>query len=278
MANCFHAAVDFDPSASAPCERSWAMTALGSSSRRALSSSSSTAAPLYRLVYFNLRGAAEPIRYLLALAEVGYADHRYPMKATGKGFGVDDTFLRDKKAGHFSVNLSKLPVLHVLDEKGRIAAALGQSHAIARFLAEQHHLFGANPIHRAWIDGIYESVRDIRSAYMKTTRKGAKERQSWLEQDLPIQCQQLEASLPMHQSGSWLVGETPSLADVAVYSLLATPTSLVTGASESWFDGAEPAIVGKALRDCPRLASSVKEFGKLPSIQKWEESRPDTFQ
>ena len=75
---------------------------------------------LYRLVYFNLRGAAEPTRYLLALAEAPFDDFRYPMIASGKGFGVDDNFLRDKKAGHFGINMDRLPIMQILSKEGKM--------------------------------------------------------------------------------------------------------------------------------------------------------------
>ena len=69
---------------------------------------------LYRLIYFNVRGAVEPVRLLLALANVPYDDVRYPMTAAAAGFSVDQSFQRDKAAGHFSANMDNLPILQVL--------------------------------------------------------------------------------------------------------------------------------------------------------------------
>jgi glutathione S-transferase len=237
----------------------------------------SPAAPLYRLVYFNLRGAAEPTRYLLAVANAPYDDFRYPMHASGKGFGVDDNFLRDKQAGHFGINMGQLPILQILTPEGKIAATLGQSHSINRFIAEQHGLLGKDPIERAWIDGIYESVRDIRSIWFRKKKEVVAERKDWLAKGLPEKCNALEASLPPNSGGIWLVGEGPSLADIALYSMLGSQTSLVTGATESFFDGFDANAIEKAYSECPRLSACVKEIGALQSIQQWEERRPDTF-
>lgn len=234
-------------------------------------------APLYRLVYFDLRGAAEPSRYLLALADAPYDDFRYPMRASGKGFGVDDNFLRDKQAGHFGINMGQLPILQILTPQGKIAATIGQSHSINRFIAEQHKLFGKDPIERAWIDGIYESVRDIRSVWFRKKDAGVAERKEWLAKELPQKCNALETSLPPSNGGVWLVGEGPSLADIALYAMLGSQISLMTGATDSFFDGFDTNVIEKAYSECPRLSACVKEMGALKSIQQWEERRPDTF-
>jgi glutathione S-transferase len=233
-------------------------------------------APLYRLVYFDLRGAADPTRYLLAVANAPYDDFRYPMRASGKGFGVDDNFLRDKQAGHFGINMGQLPILQILTPQGKISATIGQSHSINRFIAEQHELFGKDPIERAWIDGIYESVRDIRSVWFQKKKAGFAERKDWLVNELPEKCNALEASLPSRNGGVWLVGEGPSLADVALYAMLGSQTSLVTGATESFFDF-DANVIEKAYTECPRLCACVKEMCALKSVQQWEERRPDTF-
>jgi glutathione S-transferase len=258
--------------------------------------------PLYRLIYFDSRGAAELTRYLLAVCAVPYDDLRYPLHATAQGFGVSTTtttssadgpdFLRDQAAGAFAVNRGQLPVLQVLTPDGRAAVAtLGQSHAINRFLAERHAWFGSTAVERAQMDALYESVRDIRSDFLRAKRKSPTAQ--WIQERLPEHCQRLEASLPRlpsvvagggaesspPDSSPWLTGTAqPSLADVALYALLGTATSPVSGSLVGALDNADPtSAYSKGNTDCPRLARSVRAFQALPAVQSWEATRPDTF-
>jgi glutathione S-transferase len=246
-------------------------------------SSSNTSQDLYRLFYFDTRGAAELTRYLLAVAQAPYQDVRYPLKVRAVGFGVDDNYLRDQKAGHFDCNMGRLPILQVLDDvesvqPPRVVATLGQSHSINRFLAERHGLFGRSLLERAPIDAIYESCRDIRSSYLQSKHQNTKV--EWIAQDLPRFCRKLETSLPPNHvpSAPWLVGNQISLADVAVYSLLGTQTSIMTGSILSTFDAVTNAeCILQAYQDCPRVKACIKVVGEQSSVQQWERRRPDTF-
>jgi glutathione S-transferase len=171
----------------------------------------------------------------------------------------------------------------------------------------------------ARIDAVYENVRDVKAQWFKKV-KGVGEgdeaarraaRAQWFAVpggDLCALCQALEASLPPPSTAAakateaprdgaataeqpagrvsasgWCVGGAVSLADVAVYHLLATPTAALSGATESFFDGeggrvrACLAVQGRDGQRCPRLLAVVAAFGALPRIRAWEASRPDTF-
>ena len=272
------------------CTGDTSTTGSGSSSNssRTPSHQHTPAVPLYRLVYFNTRGAAELTRYLLAITSVPYDDVRYPMQARGAGFGVSPEFLRDQQAGAFAVNRDQLPVLQVLSPDGKTAVAtLGQSHAINRFLAARHGLLGSDDtlIVRAQIDAIYESVRDIRSEFLRIKRQPHHEaRKDWIRNILPAHCQSLEASLPpsrpRHNSPEatdspfLFGGDTPTLADVAVVSLLGTAQSPLTGTLVTAFDDYDPTPAYENHK-CPRLRASVEALQVL--LKPWYAKRPDTF-
>jgi glutathione S-transferase len=200
------------------------------------------------------------------------------MQARSAGFGVSKEFLRDKEAGAFAVNRNQLPILQILTPDGkRAVATLGQSHAINRFIAEQHAMLGQNAIERAQIDAIYESVRDIKSDFLRMKRDHPEQRLSWMNDILPEHCQSLEASLPPLQSQSsspfLLQGTTPSLADVAVIALLGTATSTITGALVTALDDLDPTPA--YITTCSRLSSSVNALQQI--LQTWYKRRPDTF-
>ena len=95
-------------------------------------------------------------------------------------------------------------------------------------------------------------------------------------------CRRLEAAIPSSKNveaskiRSWCVSENPTLADMSIYHLLSTASSLVTGSAVSFMDN-EKERVEKAYSDLPRIIAIIKACRRLPSIQRWEESRPDTF-
>ena len=247
-----------------------------------------TPPPLYRLVYFDSRGAAELTRYLLAVVEAPYDDVRFPLRATAQDFGIgsSDDFVRHQRAGAFAANCNQLPVLQVLTADGQAAVAtLGQSHAINRFLAERHGAFGRTSVERAQMDAVYEAVRDIKSEFLRVKRDTPAGRMKWVTKKLPEHLQTLEASLPPirrraanDDSGnnpSWLFeGKQPSLADVAVYALVGKAASTSTGSIVTGLDDLDPT---PTLTDCPRLSAAVRAMDALPAVQSWHARRPDTF-
>jgi hypothetical protein len=62
-----------------------------------------------------------------------------------------------------------------------------------------------------------------------------------------------------------------------LYSMFGTPTSLMTGTSLSFFDGAEKETIRRSYQGCARLRGSIEATAKLKQIRQWESQRPDTF-
>ena len=149
---------------------------------------------------------------------------------------------------------------------------------------------GATPLEAATVDLLYECVRDIKTRWFRVktakgpsgedasaARRDAKRR--WWASQMPEACEQLERAVHAASPGSatpWLVGDALSLADVAVYHLLSTPTSVVSGSYVGFFDG-EAERVRDAAAPFPRLSASVQAVGALPAVREWERNRPDTF-
>jgi len=278
----------------------------------------------YRFIYFNSRGAGELIRLLLNIPPTvhnAYAalpasykttkntsskqplilpqweDIRYPLNLSKQGFSIDAQYQKHKEEGAFVCNMNKLPILQVIqyedddtpENKANITnlKVIGQSHSIARFISTQHGFMGKDPMQEAYIDNIYENLRDMKSQWFRKVKQIKTNRHEnklkFLKQELPALCLQLEKSLPSpskacFEDGAkppWLIGSTISLADVSLYHMLSTSQSLTTGSTISFFDG-ESELVQKAYVDCPRLKTSLEAVAALPSIQSWEERRPDT--
>lgn len=255
--------------------------------------------PLYRLIYFDLRGIVEPVRLLLALAGAQYEDVRYPMRAAASGFAPDKTYLRDKALGKFAANMNSLPILQILEDDGSVVVSeIGQSAAILRFLARKHGLCGLTELAQAAVDAICEHVRDVKQCWYKckkaarqqpvwcgiiTSAEEPSPKDRWFADDLPRMLKAMEAALPAPEEDSqrqprspWLVGSATTVADIAVYHLLATPQSVISGSVASFFDG-ESDRVRDALEVAPRIQASVHALGRIDAIQQWEFNRPDTF-
>lgn len=250
----------------------------------------------YRFIYFNVRGAGELCRYMLECSGADWEDVRYPMNLAAKGFSYGPEFQRDSQAGGFDCNMGNLPVLQILggNNKSVALATVGQSHAIARFVAKQQAWMGRNDLEEFKIDAIYECCRDIKTAWYRIKQTPLKKKQ-WFAtttttstnddtETLQRYCQKLEKVLqstrssPSSTKSRWALNTpNPTLADIAIYHLLGAPVSTVSGSTASFFGETEATIGNAYQKDCPLLKRCVQATSELPAIKKWERKRPDTF-
>lgn len=224
--------------------------------------------PSYKLVYFDVRGVAEVARFCFVVGKVPYEDSRFSFAfGTPGDFStiIRPEFDAAKAAGELDVSLGKVPYLEVDGVK------IGQSKAIERYLAREFGLMGSSAIEAAHVEQACENIVDFKAAYQKV--KGiqdaaAKESavKKWFEEDLPAHLALADKSLPAGP-GPFLVGAKVSLADLAVYQFLAAP--------KGFFDDAEGAKA--AFQGCPRIKAAMEAVDKIPELQEWLKSRPDTI-
>ena len=247
----------------------------------------------FRFIYFNVRGAGELCRLVLAMSGFEWSDVRYPMHVSGQGFASGSEFRRHVESGAFCGNMNKLPILQVVDPLNPIVAraTIGQSHTIIRFIARQHRsLGGRNALEEAKVDSIYECCRDIKSEWYRVKRmEGGK--QAWFDSkkaaelkmfSLAQHCELLEKAIDNHrgvqQSSPWCMGgPDPTYADLAIYHLLGTPLSPMSGATASFFDGEKERVELIYASEMPRIRAVMEACSNLEVIQRWELDRPDTF-
>ena len=86
-----------------------------------------------QLKYFDIKGAAETCRVLLAFGGEDYDDCRYQIDPTTF---KSEEFLKAKESGDLKMNLNRAPVLITPDGK-----TIGQSKAIERYLARRFGLW-----------------------------------------------------------------------------------------------------------------------------------------
>merc|ERR1711982_123564 len=142
--------------------------------------------------------------------------------------------------------------------------------AIERYLAREFGFMGANSVEAAQIDQVGETVADIKRAYQKPREvKDAAEKEAamkkWFEEELPATLVLAEKSLPAGP-GPFLIGSKVSLADLAMYQLLAAPGA--------FFDNAEGAKA--AFQNCPRIKAAMAAVEQIPELQEWLKTRPET--
>lgn len=228
--------------------------------------SASSARPL-TLKYFDIRGAAETCRILLALGGEDYDDHRYEIDpATFQS----PEFLEAKKNGDLRMNLDRAPVLLTPDGQ-----SIGQSKAIERYLAKRFGLMGENPEDEAIIDCIAEHCRDIKdaarqkgfSAFTKTKsdEDKARDRKEWFEADLPGMLLRIEEAVQeTSASGGCSYGNASTYADVVIWALLRDcPAS----------DAEDTA---RAASGCAALNAIADKIASNAGVSRWLSERPES--
>ena len=213
------------------------------------------------LRYFDARGAAEVIRTIFAVAEVDYIDRRYTFTMNGGKPQVEEQHAIDKDEGMFDANLKRLPILEVNGER------LGQSPAIARYIAEDLGMMGKGHIEKAKIDAYCEHIKDMTTAWGKvrgnpfapSTPEIEAAKATWYDETMKTWMAKLEL---VTGEGGHAVGKKISLADVVLYVTL-TQT----------FDDGEKAKAAYA--DCAKINTIIDKIGNSEGVKRWLAARPD---
>ena len=216
--------------------------------------------PEFELTYFNGRGLAETSRFIFAYTRTPYSDKRFPLEVIdfkNRKFKREE-FEKAKAEGELVLSLGKVPFLKTQ------GVTLSQSKSIERFLAKSLNCMGSTALEAALIDAFCEHLRDLKTAYQEGKRTGRMGK--FFEAELPSKLQALEQSLPCSKQplrGSALIGDSVSLADITLFSLV------------DFFDH-KPKII-KTLEPNPKLFASYQNLNNLPQIQEWMANRPSTL-
>ncbi|KAK7866815.1 hypothetical protein R5R35_005247 [Gryllus longicercus] len=198
-----------------------------------------------KLTYFDFRGAAEPIRYVLEYSNVEYEDKRIQ---------VED-WLELKPTIPFGL----LPTLEI---NGKV---INQSTAICRYYAKKVGLAGSDDFEALQIDAIADTVVDLRTAigmyHWRTPEAEKPARAKVLKtENIPTYFSQFEKILK--ENDGYFVNGKLSYADL-----------LFAGTAEYFnnvmkFDVFEGYPLAKAL---------VEKVHNLPRIKEWVARRPQTL-
>lgn len=249
--------------------KSLATSILLISSLSATSAFAASSAPTkLQLKYFDIRGVAETCRVILALGEEDYDDARY--KIDPATFQSPE-FLEAKQNGDLKMNLNRAPILVTPDGQ-----TIGQSKAIERYLARRFGLMGQTPEDEAVVDCIAEHCRDVKDAarskgFSKFTKNKseedkARDRTEWFETDMPGMLVKIEEAVQeTSASGGFSFGNTPSYADVVIWSLLRDCSA------------ADLEDTTKAAEGCAALNAIADQIASNAGVSKWLEERPESM-
>ncbi|PIK56370.1 S-crystallin SL11 [Apostichopus japonicus] len=208
--------------------------------------SSSSTGPIYRLIYFNLKGRAETSRMMFKVAGVEFEDFRIDQK-------------RWAEFKHMAPQ-GILPVLEVNGKK------LPQSGAINRYIARELGFYGCNNWEASRIDAVVETIGDclhdldiwwmIRD--LDVRNKLQKHHEGKL---IPKALARLDQLLEENSEGrGFLVGDKISLADIHAMNYIHDylPTLHNIKAEDSF----------------PRLGDHARRIAEVSQIKEWIKIRP----
>lgn len=200
------------------------------------------------LGYWDIRGLAEYIRYLLAHAGVEYEDKRY-----GFGPGPDysrDEWLADKP--NLGLDFPNLPYYLDGDVK------LTQSLAILRHLGKEHGLLPDTDEARRNVDVLEMQAFDLYMSVIRLSYDPAyteEKRDQYLKEFAPAKLREYEAYLA--KNGPFVAGKKVTYVDFLLYESLQAVRALAPGSFK---------------RNYPALVKYCEEVASLPGLREYLES------
>ncbi len=198
----------------------------------------------YALLYFDIRGRAEPIRLMFAAAGVAFDDRKVPR----------DQWMALKS----TLPLGQVPVLYERGAHGEVA--LPHSLAILRHLGRRFHRAGETEEERLQADLCAESVIDLRTplAPLFSPMNRGKDPAALakvMDETVPFLLGRLEkVALRSGSSCGLLVNDRISWADAFAYDLL------------DHLEQIQPSVLGST----PRLQAFVAAFRADPAIATYQ--------
>ncbi|XP_067008872.2 glutathione S-transferase-like [Anabrus simplex] len=201
-------------------------------------------APKYKLIYFNLRGLGEPIRFLFHYGGIPFEEKRIE-------FG-------DWPKVKHSYPFPQLPILEI-DGK-----PFPQGASIARYVAKQVGLTGKDDLEALEIDSVVDTIIDLRIAlagfYFESDEALKKKKKDIaVKETVPSMLSKFDARVK--ENGGYFVGGKLTWADVYFGAVHATFNHFV---GEN--------VIAKY----PNLKALVDKVQAIPAIKAWVEKRPVT--
>jgi len=209
--------------------------------------------PKYKLTYFNMRGLAEPIRYIFAYLDIPYEDKRIEQGDEWNNIKSDVLLHQDYPWGN-------MPVLKEND------FVLCQSHAIVRYLGHKYNLTGANLQENAKCDEYLDAIKDYFYEFFPLFREKDESKKQEIKEKIAKEAtmkffpkfnKDLEAN-----GGEFIVGKKVTYADFLLFHYFSQ--SMIT-LGDDIFD------------EYPAIDKYMENMFRIPNIKKWMAKRPNTM-
>jgi len=211
----------------------------------------------YKLYYFEGRGRAEAIRWLLQYAKIPFEDIRLSKEDWGK-----------KKGEGFSPT-SQMPLLECTDKKSGKTYKVVQSLAILRMVAAMGKLAGKTPCEQVMCDEVSETMADMANAMaaIHFTEDAAKKEEliSKMKTETGPRIMGYFEKKLTDNGGKFLVGDSYTYADILVACGIDT---LKINKPKEEFEA--------VAKQFPKLFEMAAAVAETPQIKEWITKRPTT--
>ena len=208
------------------------------------------------LGYWAIRGLGQPIRFLLAFAEIPFSEVRL-------GANQDGTLITDKSVESADWDEHKktlefpFPNLpYLIDKSGPGELHLTQSNAVMRHLGRRFDLYGDSESDRAAIDVLQDEAYDYRNWIIETTyveqTEYPKTLSEFIATAIPRYVDRFEQYLQSTGTTSHFVGKRISLVDFILYELIWQTSVMIPDSI--------------TVNNRPSLFAFIESFANIPQI------------
>ena len=207
----------------------------------------------FELGYWAIRGLGQPIRFLLAHAEVAFSEVRLGVNQDGS-IVADGSHDWATHKDTLSVPFPNLPYL--IDSSGPAEVRLTQSNAVMRYLARRFDYCGDTASDQICIDVLQDEAYDLRNSIVETVYTLGAEYEAAFDEftstAVPRYLDGFESYLSNRGIHTHFVGARISLVDFILYELIWQVSIMVLGS------------VTDTHR--PSLQRFIEAFAKIPQI------------
>jgi len=197
----------------------------------------------YKLTYFDMKGRAEPARFLFKVANVPFEDVR-----------VSYANFPEMKP---TLPYGQLPILQIGDE------VLSQSMSIGRYLSRKFGYHGKTEFEAAKVDEVVDALHEYEHGYWEwfgDEKSKPQVIEKFLGEATPKYMSKCSEILEKN-GGEFLVGKSLTFADIYLFNLIDYYSQMTK----------EDMIKG-----FPVLQAFCKGIGSIPEIKEWVEKRPQS--
>eukprot|EP01132_Coremiostelium_polycephalum_P004189 gene4189-5244_t len=189
--------------------------------------------------YFKGRGKGEVCRLILAFTGTKFHDNRV-------NYPLEESFKK-------SLNYGQIPLYEDDDIR------LFQSRAIARYIASKNKIDGRNPVEKAMVDEVSESIWDLIS--LVNLPKEGESKETYIKVTIPTYLGAWEKRI-QENGGTCLFGDHLTMADISVFHA---------------YDHLKYLGYGEYRNGYPKLEKLVKYVESQPNIAEYLKNRPSTL-